>query len=154
MSIENCVTSLNEWDKCFLVSTVYSGPARILAGLVQIVAGAVLGVISAVFGWMNGEDDWWRDVKVNCKEFGHGIGNVFRGIIAAVPIVGNIVFSLYHPTFVLRRDADGLYTLPHFDVPGFRNFGVFRGDEINIHAGDFVIDTRNGVVPEGWVLEP
>ena len=87
----------------------------------------------------------------------HGIGNLIRGVIATCPLLGNIIIYVYDQSFlgrtVLRRDAQGFYTLPHFNLPGFTNQGIIRGRELNLHIGDFHIDTANGILPEGWVLE-
>lgn len=57
------------------------------------------------------------------------------------------------PKFILKRDADGLYTLPHFKMPGFTNEGNSRAAEFNIHVGDFVLDTAAGVLPPGWTIQ-
>lgn len=52
VSIENQIKTLNKWDSYPVVSTVYSGPLRIIASAIQIVAGAVLTIVSAFFGWI------------------------------------------------------------------------------------------------------
>ena len=159
VSIESHVKSLNQFDDCPVISTVYSGPLRILASIVQMVAGAVFLGLSIAFGWMNDDENaWLRDIEINSNEIIHGIGNFFRGVIALVPFAGNLVLFLYNnlnlsESVVLKRDADGCYTLPHVDVPGFKNTGTFRGQEINIRCGDFVVDTARGIVPPGWVLK-
>jgi|GEM_PF-1866749 len=156
VSIENQVKNLNKWDTYPVVSTIYSGPLRIIASAVQIVAGASLTIVSALFGWINGSDIWKQDITINAKEILHGIGNLARGSVALIPCVGNLLIYLYDKsplgTVVLSRDSDGLYTLPHVDVPGFKNMGTIRGRELNIRFGSFIVDTANGIVPSGWVL--
>src|SRR6185295_17488653 len=84
LSIENQVKSLNKWDSYPLVSTIYSGPFRILASAVQVIAGAILTAVSVFFGWMNGVDMWKQDVAINVTEILHGVGNLIRGIIALI----------------------------------------------------------------------
>ena len=38
-------------------------------------------------------------------------------------------------------------------VSFFQNCQVtFKGRELNIRSGNFVVDTANGILPEGWVL--
>lgn len=54
---------------------------------------------------------------------------------------------------VLSRDSDGLYTLPRVNVPGFTNIGTIKGHELKIHFGNFIVDTKNGIVPSGWILQ-
>jgi hypothetical protein len=156
ISIENHVKFLNEWDVYPIISTVYSGPARILAAAVQIIAGTALAIVSVVFGWLINRNAWMNDFKTNFKEIGHGMGNLIRGVIATCPFVGNLAIYLYEKSsgakVVLKRDADGYYTLPHVNVPGFVNMGTFKGHELNIRFGSFVVDTANGILPEGWVL--
>lgn len=158
MSIENNVLNLNNWDTYPVVSTVYSGPLRVLAGIVQLVAGTALGVVSLLFGWVNGTDAWRSDLEINAKEIVHGAGNLIRGIVALCPLAGNLLIYLYDisplGTVVLSRDADGLYTMPRVSVPGLNNMGTIRGKELNFSFGNFVIDTANGIVPAGWVLRP
>lgn len=130
---------------------------RIIASAVQIVAGATLTIVSVLFGWINGSDVWKQDITINAKEILHRIGNLARGGVALIPCVGNLLIYLYDKsplgTVVLSRDSDGLYTLPRVDVPGFRNMGTIRGRELNIHFGSFIVDTANGIVPSGWVLQ-
>jgi hypothetical protein len=156
MSIENQVKGLNKWDTYPVVSTIYSGPLRIIASAIQIVAGALLAIVSALFGWINGSDIWKQDIAINATEVLHGIGNLTRGMVALVPGLGNLLIYLYDKsplgTVVLSRDSDGLYTLPQGDIPGFSNMGTVRGRELNIRSGNFVIDTANRIVPRGWVL--
>src|SRR5262245_11899647 len=116
ISIENHVKTLNSWDVYPVVSTIYSGPARILAAAVQIVAGIALAIVSAIFGWLISKNTWMSDVTTNVKEIGHGVGNLIRGIVATCPFAGNLAIYLYEKStakVVLKRDADGFYTLPH-----------------------------------------
>lgn len=155
ISIENHVKDLNEWDVYPVVSTIYSGPARILAATVQIVAGTALAIISATFGWLISKNTCMSDIETNVTELGHGIGNLIRGLVATCPFAGNLAIYLYEASeskVVLKRDAKGYYTLPHVDIPGFVNIGTFKGRELNIRCGNFVVDTANGILPEGWVL--
>ncbi len=155
ISIENHITALNKWDVYPVVSTIYSGPARILAAAVQIVAGTALAIVSAAFGWLINKNAWINDVKTNIKEIGHGVGNLIRGVVASCPFAGNLAIYLYEKSgakVILKRDAEGYYTLPHVNVPGFVNMGTIRGRELNIRFGSFVVDTANGILPEGWVL--
>lgn len=157
MSIEGFAKTLNKWDTTPVISTVYSGPARTMVAVAQIVMGVIVGIFSVAFGWINGLNDWKNSVKINFKECCHGIGNLVRGLIATCPLAGNLTIYLYEKSpfgpVVLRRGADGLYTMPHLSVPGFSNMGTMKGRELNINAGDFHLDTANGIVPDGWVLE-
>lgn len=155
ISIENHVKTLNSWDVYPVVSTIYSGPARILAAVVQIVAGTALAIVSAAFGWLISKNTWINDIKTNVKEIDHGVDNLIRGIVATCPFAGNLAIYLCEKSeakVVLKRDADGFYTLPHVNVPGFVNMGTLKAREFNIYCGDFIVDTASGILPEGWVL--
>lgn len=155
ISIENHIKTLNRWDVYPVVSTIYSGPARILSATVQIVAGIALAAVSAAFGWLINKNSWINDIKINSKEIGHGAGNLIRGIVASCPFAGNLAIYLYEKSqikVVLKRDTDGYYTLPHVNTPEFVNLGTIRGRELNIRFGSFVVDTAKGILPKGWVL--
>ncbi|MEL7430913.1 MAG: hypothetical protein AAGI90_00075 [Chlamydiota bacterium] len=156
VSFEGFSQKLNKWDIYPGVSTVYSGPVRILVAIAQVVSGVALGIFSCAFGWTNGASSWGKNVSANAQETWCGACNLVRGVVATVPVLGNLLIYLYEnsplgPT-VLRRDASGLYTLPPVDVPGFKNMGTITGEELNIRIGDFHIDTKNGIVPQGWIL--
>lgn len=80
-------------------------------------------------------------------------------IILGLSLIGIVAFAIYFYTqrcriIVLKRDPDGFYTLPHFEVPGYKNTGIHRSLEIFMKIGTFVIDTKNGIVPPGWILKP
>ena len=156
-SIEGFAKTLNKWDTYPVISTVYSGPIRTLVAVAQIVMGVVLGIFSVAFGWLIDSSSWTNNIKANFREFGHGIGNLVRGIIATCPLIGNLTIYLYEKSpfapIVLKRDPDGLYTLPHFEVPGYSNYGTVKSKELVINAGDFHLDTAKGIVPDGWVLQ-
>lgn len=74
-------------------------------------------------------------------------------IAAMVAIVMMSTASSYTPKFILKRDSEGYYTLPQFEVPGFSNKGNYQAKELYIRAGDFVLDTANGILPFGWAIE-
>lgn len=157
ISFEGFAKTLNKWDVYPGISSVYSGPVRTLVSVAQIVSGVALGLFSCAFGWIGDTSAWANNITTNFKEICNGVGNLARGIVATCPLLGNLVIYLYEKsplgTTVLRRDADGLYTLPHVDVPGFKYTGTLRSKELKIHAGNFHIDTENGIVPSGWILE-
>jgi hypothetical protein len=75
-------------------------------------------------------------------------------IAAMVAIVMMSITPSYTPKFTLKRDSEGYYTLPRFEVPGFINKSDHhKSKEFNIRAGDFVLDTANGILPSGWAIE-
>jgi len=81
-----------------------------------------------------------------------------RTVTLFLGLVGIVALAVYvyiqrSRAFVLERDSEGYYTLPHFEVPGFKNEGTFKSPEIKICVGKFVIDTANGIVPPGWILK-
>lgn len=136
VSFEGLAKTLNKWDVYPAVSTVYSGPLRVLVSVSQIVSGVALGLFSCFFGWIRGASSWANNVVTNFKEVCHGVGNLVRGVIATCPLLGNLVIYLYEKSplgaIVLRRDANDFYTFPHVNEPGFGNMGNFRGKELNV----------------------
>ena len=82
------------------------------------------------------------------------VKKVFILALAIFAVIALIcTFSKSSPKFILKRDANGLYTLPHFEVPGFKNEGNVRSVEFNIRFGDFILDTKKGILPDGWAIE-
>lgn len=152
---------LSLWDRYPMVSTLYSGPLRIIAGAIQIAVGAIFTILSAFFWAMNRSDLWARNIGINAKEILHGVGNLIRGSIACIPCLGNLLIYLYDrhdqsvlEPVILRRGSDGVYTLPSLNLPWLQTGeGSIRGQELKIRHGNFVIDTKNGIVPPGWTLE-
>jgi hypothetical protein len=57
-------------------------------------------------------------------------------------------------TYILKRGEDGLYTLPPFEVPGYKNLATFVGGELRLSLGSFHLDTVRGIAPPGWIIIP
>lgn len=163
MSIEKCVSgNLNKWDTTPGLSTIYSGPLRILASTVQIVAGSILTIISALFGWIGGVDNWQKDITINAKEIAYGLRNLVRGSIASVPGLGNLLIYLFDKSsccgkghlYVLRRGPDGCWIVPEAALPTLIFSGGRTGaQDLEIDTPELYINTARGIVPEGWVIE-
>lgn len=95
---------LTKWDHTPGMSTLYSGPTRMFLGAVQVVVGSALALISLLFGAFNEEKNnlkEWKDrVIFHVIEAGHGLGNILRGIVALVPVIGNGLLKIYDGTFL------------------------------------------------------
>jgi hypothetical protein len=155
-SIENRVKTLNEWDTVPIASTLYSGPSRVLSGVIQIVVGAIFTALAIVFGSCAGLSTWKRKIVSNAREVGHGVGNIVRGCVATIPLGGNGLICLYEKcfgkTYYLRRDSQGFLIIP--DHPELKMFMGAKTKNIYSCSNTLFIDTKNGVIPRGWVYEP
>lgn len=155
-SIENRVKYLNEWDTVPIASTIYSGPLRALSGGIQIVVGTIFTALAILFGGCVGLGSWKQKIVSNAKEVGHGIGNIVRGCVATIPLGGNGAIYLYQKFFddtvYLRRDSKGFLIIP--DHPELVFFKGAKTKHLYSCSQNLFIDTKNGVIPKGWVYEP
>lgn len=155
INIDRYLEGVGKWDVYPGVSTVYSGPIRILSSAVQLVVGSIFCMIVLTAGRLTDKENWKNDFDVNFKEVRCGLYNLIRGVIALIPLFGNALIYFYRDSgpIVLKRDEDGLYTFPDVKIDNLNIKRPMRGDEIKLKIGDFEIDTARGVMPKGWVLQ-
>ncbi len=97
-SIENRIAHveqvLNPIDKIPFLGCL-SGIVRILAGIVELVAGMVFSLIKVIKTKPTTQKQRWDAMKPGFIYALHGMGNILRGSIAALPFVNLLALSIY-----------------------------------------------------------
>ncbi len=72
-----------------------TGPIRVTAGQVMMVVAAILTALVRIGGYITGNKNLVRKGDQIAPYVAHGLANVIRGTIEAVPASGNLVTFLY-----------------------------------------------------------
>lgn len=72
-----------------IVGTIVGGPAKAVLGLIQTISAIAIAIITgigAIFGAKGARECCIRA----SKHIVHGLGNIFGGVIEAIPIIGSV----------------------------------------------------------------
>jgi len=92
-------TKFKPWDTYPIASTFYSGPGRIVAGLAEVASGVVLTILAITCGWVDGRQEWRKQIAQHAWQIALGLGDIGRGFVVFVPILGNVAIYFWDNAF-------------------------------------------------------
>ncbi len=109
---------LNRLDFIPVVST-FSGALRIIVGVIEIVVAVIFTLISLASPCCGG----WENLDKNLLAILHGLGEIGKGAIFAIPIAGNLAAGCVHialpATYLAVEHAPGAVNVAGSALRGF-----------------------------------